>query len=123
MDAYGRSKLANILFTRELAKRLQGSGVTANALHPGLVATKFAADGDAPGLYGWFYKALPFIMLTPERGATATIHLATSPGVGTVSGKFFVGRRPAWCAPWARDDSAAARLWEVSEQLIADAGA
>lgn len=119
METYGRSKLANILFTRELAKRLAGSGVTTNSLHPGLVATKFAGEGDAPGLFGWFYEAMPFIMLTPERGATASIHLASSPNVADVSGKFFVGRKPAWCAPWARNDAAAARLWEVSEQLIA----
>lgn len=119
METYGRSKLANILFTRELAKRLAGSGVTANSLHPGLVATKFAGEGDAPGLFGWFYEAMPFLMLTPERGATASIHLASSSAVANVSGKFFVGRKPAWCAPWARDDAAAARLWDVSEQLTA----
>ena len=117
---YGRSKLANILFTRELSKRLAGSGVTANALHPGLVATKFAGEGDAPGLFGWFYATMPSIMLTPERGATASIYLASSDTVADVSGKYFVGRRPAWCAPQARSDAEAAQLWEVSERLIAE---
>lgn len=119
LETYGRSKLANILFTRELSKRLAGSGVTVNALHPGLVATRFAGDGDSPGLYGWFYRAMPFLMLTPERGATATIHLASATAVAEVTGEFFVGRKPAWCAPWARNDAAAARLWDVSEQLVA----
>lgn len=119
LEVYGRSKLANILFTRELAHRLEGSGVTVNALHPGLVATRFAGDGDAPGLYGWFYDAVPFIMLTPERGATASIHLASSPDVANVTGKFFIGRKPAWCAPWARNDADAKCLWDVSEALIA----
>lgn len=121
LETYGRSKLANILFARSLAKRLAGTGVTANALHPGAVATKFATDGDAPGLFQWFYENAQFTMLTPERGATACIHLASSPKAEGITGKYFIGRKPAWSAPWARDDGAAARLWEVSEMLVAAA--
>lgn len=112
---YARSKLANILFTRELARRLEGTGVTANALHPGVIASDF---GEGNGLYGWFMRRF-FRMrgITVEAGAMTSIHLATAPELERVSGGYFVHRRPATCSAAARDADAAARLWRLSETL------
>ncbi len=113
--AYGRSKLANILFTRELARRLAGTGVAANCLHPGFVATRF---GDASG--GWTSWLMPLarsFAITAERGADTIIHLASSPQVEGASGAYFVKRKIAQPSAAARDDAAAKRLWEASEKL------
>jgi NAD(P)-dependent dehydrogenase (short-subunit alcohol dehydrogenase family) len=115
MRVYGLSKLANILFTAELARRLDGSGVTANCLHPGAVSTRLGINN------GWLGRLLipalrPFF-LTPEKGARTSIHLATSEAVKDVSGKYFMKcalRRPsAICS----DTEAARRLWDVSSEL------
>jgi len=117
MTAYGRSKLANILFTRELARRLAGTGVTANCLHPGFVATGL---GQRTG--GIFGLAVRFTMLfagRPERGAQTIVHLASSPDVASVSGAYFISSREAEPSPAARDDVAAQRLWEESEKIAA----
>jgi NAD(P)-dependent dehydrogenase (short-subunit alcohol dehydrogenase family) len=114
-QAYGRSKLANILFTRELARRLAGTGVTANCFHPGFVATRF---GDASG--GLTSLLIPFarmFAITPERGADTLVHLASSPEVANVTGAYFVKRKIAEPSPAARDDAVAKRLWEASEAL------
>ena len=114
-QAYGRSKLANILFTREFARRLAGTGVTANCFHPGVVATRF---GDASG--GWTSLLLPLarpFFSSPEQGADTLVYLASSPEVANVSGAYFVKRKVAGPAPAALDDSAAKRLWEASEAL------
>ena len=114
---YGGSKLANILFTRELARRLVGTGVTANCLHPGVVATRFASESG-----GWFGRliglARPFL-ITPETGADTLIHLASSPEVANVSGGYFAKRKPAPLSAAARDDALGAKLWEASEALYA----
>ena len=113
--AYGRSKLANILFTRELARRLAGTGVAANCLHPGFVATRF---GDASG--GWTSRLMPLarsFAITAERGADTIIHLASSPQVEGASGAYFVKRKIAQPSAAARDESAAKRLWKASEKL------
>ncbi len=113
---YGRSKLANILFTRELARRLAGTGVTANCLHPGFVATRF---GDNNG--GLFRVGLGlakrFFALSPEEGAETIVYLASSPGVAEVSGGYFARSRPATPTAAAQDDAAAGRLWEESARL------
>jgi NAD(P)-dependent dehydrogenase (short-subunit alcohol dehydrogenase family) len=114
-QAYGRSKLANILFTGEIARRLAGTGVTANCFHPGFVATRF---GDASG--GLTSLLIPFarvFAITPERGADTLVHLASSPEVANVTGAYFVKRKIAEPSPAARDDAAAKRLWEASEAL------
>jgi NAD(P)-dependent dehydrogenase (short-subunit alcohol dehydrogenase family) len=111
--AYGRSKLANILFTRELARRLAGTGVTANCLHPGLVATRF---GDSSG--GWTSRLVPLVRLfaiSPEQGADTIVYLASSPDVANVTGQYFVKRKAAEPSTAARDDVAAKKLWEASE--------
>jgi NAD(P)-dependent dehydrogenase (short-subunit alcohol dehydrogenase family) len=112
---YGRSKLANILFTRELARRLAGTGVVANCLHPGFVASRF---GDESG--GWVSRLIPFakhLAISPEKGADTIVYLASAPEAAGVSGEYFARRRPAPCSTAARDDAAAAQLWRESESL------
>ena len=113
--AYGRSKLANILFTRELARRLAGTGVTANCLHPGVVATRFGSESG--GMVG---LAIPFLrpfFISAEKGADTIVHLASSPEVANATGGYFVKRRITTPAAAARDDMAAMRLWKASEAL------
>ena len=115
LRVYGRSKLANVLFTRELARRLTGTGVTANCLHPGAVATRF---GDSSG--GWLPRLLPVLrlfFLSPEKGADTIVYLASSPEVANTTGEYFVERKIAEPSPAARDDAAAKTLWEASEAL------
>jgi NAD(P)-dependent dehydrogenase (short-subunit alcohol dehydrogenase family) len=115
--AYGRSKLCNILFTRELARRWSGTGVTANCLHPGFVATRF---GDRSGgfLSGVFRIAKTFA-ITPEKGAETIVYLASSPDVDAISGEYFYQCRPATPTAGGRDDAAANRLWNESAKLAA----
>ena len=118
---YGRSKLANILFTRELARRLAGTGVTANCLHPGVVATRF---GDSTsGLTGLLMPLARRFFIAPENGADTIVYLASSPEVANVTGQYFVKRKAAEPSAAARDDAAAKRLWQASEALVAASGA
>jgi NAD(P)-dependent dehydrogenase (short-subunit alcohol dehydrogenase family) len=114
---YGRSKLANMLFTRELARRTAGSGVTANCLHPGVVATGFAADGDTSGIFPLLMRIARPFMLTPEKGAETIVYLASSPDVARVSGRYFARCREKTPHALALDDAAARRLWDVSVAL------
>jgi NAD(P)-dependent dehydrogenase (short-subunit alcohol dehydrogenase family) len=123
MEVYGRSKLANILFTTELAKRLAGTGVTANSLHPGSVATGYARDGDTTGFLAWGIKVYAPFSLTPEQGARTSVYLCSSHDVEGVTGKYFVKCKEKTPSASARDAAAAARLWEVSEQLVEQAAA
>ncbi len=113
--AYGRSKLANLYFTYELARRLIGTGVTVNAMHPGFVRTNMAANN------GWLVRLfLPLVhlnSLTPEEGARTAVYLASSPDVETVNGKYFVREREVASDPVSYDESAAKRLWEISEKM------
>ncbi len=121
MEAYGQSKLANLLFTYELARRLQGSGVTVNAVHPGFVATGFARNnGPVYNVGTWIAGQL--FGRKPERGARTSIYLASSPEVEALSGKYFVDCRPAESKPQSHDRAVAEKLWQVSEELIARAG-
>jgi retinol dehydrogenase 12 len=118
LRVYGRSKLANILFTRELARRLAGTGVTANCLHPGAVATRF---GESSG--GWVGGLLPVLKLffiSPEKGADTIIYLASSSEVEKTAGEYFVNRKITRPSQAARDDAAAKRLWAASEKLAAE---
>ena len=113
--AYQRSKLANILFTYELARRLEGTRVTANALHPGFVATRFGMNNPL-----WFRLAMRLAFLKAideEEGAATSIHLASAPEVEGISGRYFAKRRPVKSSPESRDPETARRLWEVSERL------
>jgi NAD(P)-dependent dehydrogenase (short-subunit alcohol dehydrogenase family) len=112
--AYCNSKLANMLFALELARRLEGANVTANSLHPGLVATRLFRH---LGLFGKILSALSFTMLSPARGAETSVYLASSPDVAGVSGRYFTNRRPAEPAPAAVDAEAARRLWDLSAKL------
>jgi NAD(P)-dependent dehydrogenase (short-subunit alcohol dehydrogenase family) len=112
-QAYCRSKLCNVLFTRELARRLQGSGVTANCLHPGLVATRIFESANVLARAA-LWLARP-VMMSPERGADTIIHLASSPDVATITGGYFVKRRMTSPSIAARDDAVAAELWRRSE--------
>ena len=113
--AYGRSKLANILFTRELARRLAGAGVTANCLHPGAVATRF---GDSSGgMIGRLFPVVRLFFISPEKGADTIIYLASSREVADTTGAYFVKRKIKEPSQAARDDAAAKRLWEASEAL------
>ncbi len=117
-EAYGRSKLANILFTTELARRLAGTGVTANSLHPGTVATGYARDGDAKGFLAFGIRLIKPFILTPEQGARTSVYLSSSPEVADVTGRYFVKCRPRTPSPAAQDEAAATLLWSVSEELV-----
>ena len=113
--AYGASKLCNILFAKEAARRMAARGVTSNALHPGAVASNFGASGSR--LYrGASFLARPF-MLSNAKGARTSIYLASSPDVATVTGEYFVRCKIARPSKRARDDANATRLWELSERL------
>jgi NAD(P)-dependent dehydrogenase (short-subunit alcohol dehydrogenase family) len=113
--AYSQSKLANILFTYELAHRLEGTGVTANALHPGFVATSFF---NGNGFLGWLMRrGASLFAIRPENGARTSIYLATSPEVERTSGRYFVKERPAESSRASRDGDTARRLWRLSEEL------
>jgi NAD(P)-dependent dehydrogenase (short-subunit alcohol dehydrogenase family) len=115
MKAYGRSKLCNILFTRELARRLEGTKVTANCLHPGFVATRFGDE--AGGLISRFAGLAKLLAISPEEGAKTIVFLASSPHVAGKSGRYFYMCRPLSPSRAAEDDGVAARLWERSAEL------
>jgi NAD(P)-dependent dehydrogenase (short-subunit alcohol dehydrogenase family) len=113
--AYSQSKLANVLFTRELARRLGGSQITANALHPGAVASGFGRDH--PGFFGKLVALGAPFLASPERGARTTIHVATSPALQGVSGRYFSACREKAPSRAARDGDTALRLWQISEAM------
>jgi NAD(P)-dependent dehydrogenase (short-subunit alcohol dehydrogenase family) len=112
---YGRSKLCNILFTRELARRWAGSGVTANSLHPGFVATRF---GDhSGGAMSLIIRVAKNVAISPQKGAETIVYLASSPDLAGVSGRYFYKCREAAPTPEAQDDDWALRLWQETEKL------
>ena len=112
---YARTKLANVLHSYELARMLEGTGVTANCLHPGVVATNLLAD--ATGLPRVIRLAARVVRASPEAGARTSLYLATSPEVEGVTGKYFVRQRAVPSSEASYDQSAARRLWRVSEEL------
>ncbi len=115
--AYNQSKLANVLFTYELARRLEGTGVTATVLHPGVTRTAFGQEDSGR----WMRLMLPVVrpvMKTPERGASTVVHLASSPEVAGVTGAYFANRRPKRSSKSSYDLELAGRLWAVSAALV-----
>ena len=116
--AYANSKLANILFTIELARRTDGTGVTANCLHPGVILSSGLWKGLAVGLFSLL--ARPF-GISPAAGARTSVYLASSPDVDGITGLYYAARRPARPAPQALDLATAERLWDVSAALLAGA--
>jgi NAD(P)-dependent dehydrogenase (short-subunit alcohol dehydrogenase family) len=115
---YSKSKLANVMFTYELAKRLQGTGVTANVLHPGRVKTGFGDNSQTPMMRLLIAALKNLGALTPEQGADTVVYLATSPEVGAVTGKFFHKRKEGKTNALSYDDTANQRLWEESAKLV-----
>ncbi len=116
MKAYAQSKLANILFTRELSEQLENHNVTVNCLHPGVVASNFTDN-----MPGWVQPLMGFakiFMISPEKGAATSIFLATSPEVAEISGEYFVKKKIAKTSPAAKDRALAKKLWLVSEELV-----
>jgi NAD(P)-dependent dehydrogenase (short-subunit alcohol dehydrogenase family) len=108
------------MFTYELARRLGGTGVTATVLHPGVVRTGFAAEDPSP-MWKAFLPLVRLFLKTPEKGAATSIYLASSPEVDGVTGTYFADRKPKTSSPASYDTVAAARLWQVSADLVAPA--
>jgi NAD(P)-dependent dehydrogenase (short-subunit alcohol dehydrogenase family) len=117
LNIYCNSKLMNVLFTYELAKRLEGTGITVNSLHPGLVATNFG-KGTTDGFIGFMVKYLRFMMISPEKGAETAVFLASSPEVETVTGKYFVKKKPAGTTKQSYDSGVSKKLFELSEEMV-----
>jgi NAD(P)-dependent dehydrogenase (short-subunit alcohol dehydrogenase family) len=115
--AYNQSKLANVLFTYELARRLRGTSVTANALHPGVVNTSFGAE-DPSRVQRLFVPFMRPFMKTPAQGAATSVHLASAPDLERVTGRYFVNSKPKRSSQRSYDEAAAARLWQVSADLV-----
>jgi NAD(P)-dependent dehydrogenase (short-subunit alcohol dehydrogenase family) len=114
-SVYSRSKLANVLFTRELARRLEGTGVSANSLHPGFVATRFGDNngGRPSAVFGFLKK----FAISPEKGAATIIYLATSDETAAITGQYFYKCRVATPSKQAQDDESAKRLWQETARL------
>ena len=118
--AYNQSKLANVLFTYELARRLNGTTVTVNAVHPGVTNTSFGV-ADQPRSYSMSWMARPF-MRSPERGADSVVWAASSSELDGVTGGYFHDRRPKRSSERSHDEATAKRLWQVSEELVGISG-
>jgi NAD(P)-dependent dehydrogenase (short-subunit alcohol dehydrogenase family) len=114
MKVYGRSKLMNILFTVELGRRLDGTGITANALHPGFVGSRIGNKGWA---VDWLWALIKPLVLSPAQGAETPVYLASSPAVAGVSGEYFYKKKPIRANALAYDAQVAKRLWQVSAEM------
>jgi NAD(P)-dependent dehydrogenase (short-subunit alcohol dehydrogenase family) len=123
MDVYAKSKLANLLFSNELARRLEGTGVTSNALHPGAIRSGFGRSEHNRGIdRATMVVGAPFLR-SPRSGAKTTVYLASSPEVAGATGGYYVRRKLHRPSRRARDEDAARRLWDASEALIAEVDA
>ncbi len=116
LKSYAQSKLANIMFTYELARRVKNHNITVNCLHPGVVATNFGQNNQG-GITKWFFKTTNRLMITAEQGAQTIIYLATSQEAENVTGKYFVKKRPVSSSSLSNNHEAAKRLWEISEYI------
>jgi NAD(P)-dependent dehydrogenase (short-subunit alcohol dehydrogenase family) len=119
LAAYATSKLCNILFTRELARRLKGQGATANCFSPGFVATRFGDESG--GLRAIGIRFAKLFAISPEKGAETLVYLAASPDAASVSGEFFYRCRPGTLTAEAQDDAVAQRLWLESDRIAGSA--
>ena len=115
-SAYSQSKLANVMFTYALARRLEGTNVTTNALHPGFVATGFGRNNG--GVVGMFMPIVQMFAKKPDQGAETSVFLAASPTVEGVTGKYFAGSKAKESSKLSYDVAAQERLWEMSEELV-----
>jgi NAD(P)-dependent dehydrogenase (short-subunit alcohol dehydrogenase family) len=122
MGAYSQSKLANILFTRALARRLDPTQVSANAVHPGPVRSGFGMDGDMKGIVGLGNKVVRLFEISAKAGARTSIFVASDPSLEGKTGGYWVRRHPGHMSRAARDDTSAERLWDESERLLKSAG-
>ncbi len=114
---YGQSKLMNIMFTYEMARRLKGTMVTANALHPGFVATNFGKSNG--GLWNTVFTLSRPFSISPERGAQTSLYLASSPEIASVSGQYFAKCKAIKSSPASYDREAQQHLWAISEEFVA----
>lgn len=121
MKSYSQSKLAQVLFTRELAEKLKGTGVTVNSVHPGVVATNWGRH--SAGALSFGIRLGSVFMISPEKGADTVVYLASSPEVDGVTGEYFTKRKAVSSSKESMDDSEAAKLWDVSEKLVGMQGA
>ena len=120
LSAYGQSKLANVLFTNELARRLEGTGVTANSLHPGVVKTGFGRNSGGVMSFGIkiAHAVGGVFFLSPEQGAETSVYLASSPDVASASGQYYAKKKAVPSNDESNDPAIAKRLWQVSEELV-----
>ncbi|MBL4754798.1 MAG: SDR family oxidoreductase [Flavobacteriales bacterium] len=114
--AYTQSKLANVLFSAELARRLKGTKVTSNSLHPGRIGTNMG-DKHAHGFYGWIWNVIKPFLNTPEKGALTSLYLASSPDIATVSGKYFAYCELKEPSSASKNEEIAKKLWKISEEM------
>src|SRR5215210_2343574 len=115
VEAYRQSKLANILFTKELARRSRASGVSSNCFHPGGVRTNLVHN--SPWYYRLIWTIISPFLVSPKKGADTAVYLASSPKLDDISGKYFVNRKPVGLSDLADDEDTSARLWKISEEL------
>jgi NAD(P)-dependent dehydrogenase (short-subunit alcohol dehydrogenase family) len=116
-QAYNQSKLANVMFTYELARRLNGTDVTATVLHPGVVRTRFAAE-DSSRMWKVLLPLIRLLLKSPRKGAATSIYLASAPEVEGVTGKYFANSKPKTSSKSSYDATAATRLWQISVDLV-----
>lgn len=117
--AYNRAKLAGILFSNTLARRLDGTGVTSNSLHPGVVATDFGSDGDLGGFTGWMFCIAKWFLPGAAAGAKTSVFLASSPELTQTSGRYFEKCKEKQPSQLALDEALGEQLWSVTEKLLA----
>ncbi|MBE7246942.1 MAG: SDR family NAD(P)-dependent oxidoreductase, partial [Actinomycetospora chiangmaiensis] len=120
MKAYSQAKLGNVLFTYALARRLSGRGITANCLHPGVVNTGFAKN--TGGLFGAAWGLIRPFLISPEKGARTSLHVATAPELDGVTGRYFSDGKPKTSSRESRDERIQDRLWQVSLEQVGHRG-